>query len=445
MTLKELRQQRSQKATRGKAAITEYNALAAKDSRTEAEDAQMTALNAEIEGLETSVSELDAQIEQAEAQARRGALFSTAPSGAAPSGRQAYGSAARTANEADPETTLGFRTLADFANSVRNASVGGGLMDPRLNAALPSNYNANGGAAGEGFLVPPEYASQIWELVFGSGDLLQAVNPEPTNSNVVQITKDETTPWGATGVQAYWRAEGAQLTASKLAQNAAQVPLHELYAFVVATDELLADAPRLSDRLTRKAAEAIRFKASDAIMWGDGVGKPLGFMNAACKVAVAKESGQAADTIVAANVAKQFSRLLPGNLGNAFWLANSDTLPQLMVMTIGNQPIWTPPNAGFANAPGGFLLGRPITFSEHADTVGDEGDLVLVDPSGYYAATKAGGGIDFAASIHLFFDYNATAFRWVFRLGGQPLLSAAITPKRSSNTKSHFVTIEARA
>jgi hypothetical protein len=34
--------------------------------------------------------------------------------------------------------------------------------------------------------------------------------------------------------------------------------------------------------------------------------------------------------------------------------------------TLGNFAIWTPPTQGFAQAPGGFLFGKPITFSQTA-------------------------------------------------------------------------------
>ena len=46
------------------------------------------------------------------------------------------------------------------------------------------------------------------------------VTPTPTNSNFISIPKDETTPWGAAGVQAAWRAEAAALTASKISITA---------------------------------------------------------------------------------------------------------------------------------------------------------------------------------------------------------------------------------
>jgi HK97 family phage major capsid protein len=91
----------------------------------------------------------------------------------------------------------------------------------------------------------------------------------------------------------------------------------------------------------------------------------------------------------------------------------------------------------------GTLLGRPVVFSEHAEQLGTVGDLSLIDPLGYYSANKK-SGTTFAQSMHLYFDYDMQAFRWTVRFGGQPLLSAAITRAKSSNTKSHFVTLGAR-
>ncbi len=47
-------------------------------------------------------------------------------------------------------------------------------------------------------------------------------------------------------------------------------------------------------------------------------------------------------------------------------------------------------------------------------------------------------------SMHLWFDQGATAFRWTFRIGGQPWLSAPISRKNGSNTLSHFVALQTR-
>jgi HK97 family phage major capsid protein len=188
---------------------------------------------------------------------------------------------------------------------------------------------------------------------------------------------------------------------------------------------------------------AIRWKVNKAIVEGSGVAQPKGYMNAGCLVTVAKESGQTADTVTAANVAKMYARVI--NPGNAAWYINQDVLPQLITMTLGQQPVWTPPSTGLVNAPGGLLFGRPVRFSEHCATLGDAGDIHLVNlRQGYYAITSE-GGIQAASSMHLYFDYGLQAFRWTFRMNGQPFLSAAISPNKGSTTRSHFVTLAERA
>lgn len=341
----------------------------------------------------------------------------------------------------------GFRSLGEFARSVMRAFAPGGAVDPRLAQmqAAPTGYmQESGGTAGEGYLVPPQFRQEIYEVVFDDEGLLATLAPEPTVSNAVSYIKDESTPWGASGVQAYWRGEAQQMTASKAAQQAGLIQLHELYAFVLASDELLEDAPRLGDRLTRKAGAAIRWKAEEACMNGNGLAKPLGWMVSAALVSVAKESGQAADTVNGTNIAKMYSRLLGSGYARSMWLINSDVLPALLNITVGQQPVFVPPASGFTQAPGGFLFGRPVRPSEHCATVGDLGDIQFIDPAGYLAANKT-GGVTFASSIHLYFDYGLQAFRWTFRLGGQPALSAPVSPAKGSATKSHFVALAERA
>lgn len=403
---------------------------------TEEQEKRFVEIEAE---LETVAADIQKQEDSAARRQRLDAIVtqpgSTAPT--VPAGQSVI------TNEPDPATTYGFRNLGEFATAVHRASDRAApVMDPRLSAA-PTNYHEGGGTSGEGFMLPVAFRDEIWEAVSGTESLLQDVDLEPTTARQVDMIKDESTPWGSAGVQAYWRAEGAQMTASRLDTDGASVTLHELYAFVLATEELLMDAPRLNARLMRKAPQAIAWKASDAIVHGNGAGKPLGWMESGALVTVAKESGQSADTIDAQNVLKMFSRLMTVPGDRPYWLTNQDTVPQLAAMTIGDQPVWMPPN-GLIDAPGGFLLGRAVKFSEHAKTLGDKGDITLVSPKGYYAARRT-QGIEMAESIHLFFDYNIKAFRFIFRFGGQPHLSAPVSPANGSSTRSHFVTLAERA
>ncbi len=441
--LKQLRQQRNDKAKAGRDKVAELNRLLEKADCTDEEKNRITALETEIDALTAEVETLDAAIAAEDKKIRRAQLLGG--SALAPPSARVPGQSTRVEvirAEPNPETTGGFHSLAEFAIAVANVRVN---PDQRLFAA-PSGFMQNEGAGAEGFLVPVQFRQEIWEIAFSPDDFLGMISTEPTTSNAVALAKDETTPWGAVGVQANWRSEASQLSASKLAPTGAMVPLHELYAFVIATNELLEDAPRLNDRLTNKAGLAIRWKAGDAMMWGDGNGKPLGFMKAGCLITVNKDSGQASKTLSVGNILNMSSRLLRygGSGRGAIWIGNSDIIPQLGQLTIGNVPAWLPLNSPIQGPFEGTLGGRSFLPTEHNDTLGNLGDLALVDWSGYYGITKAGGGIDYAASIHLFFDYGMQAFRWTFRFGGQPFLSAPVSPARGITTKSHFVTLQAR-
>lgn len=407
-------------------AISENRELTAEE---EAEDAADKA----------KADRLIAQIRQAEDVAAQQAAIGIDPAPAL-----AGASASRTvpATVDQHRANGGFRDIAEFASAVRLANPAAGSsfrVDDRL--AAPSSTIAETGDSAGSYLVPAEFRQEIVDLVFeGADPIMDLISPSPTASNRVVGLGDEATPWGTSGVQAYWRAESEQMTASRTALTPRETVLNECYAFVNATEELLEDAPRIADLLTRKAAGAIRWKAAEAFMWGDGVGKPLGWMESSALVTISKESGQAADTVVRQNVAKAFARMI--NPAQAVWLANADVLPQLMELANGaGQSLWFP---NYQQAPGGSLLGRPVYFTDHADTLGDKGDLQFVNPMGYEAFRKQ-NGVSFADSIHLYFDYNVRAFRWIFRIGGQPVLSAPVTPDKSAATRSHFVVIEARA
>jgi len=384
------------------------------------------------DGIKADIDEVTADITRAErlAEARR----SMAP--LTPAGATAV-------HDPNPATTAGFKGIGEFALAVRNASrAGGGQFDQRLMAA-PTNVHEGGAASGEGFEVPTDFRDGILDVVGELDEFGPLVDEEPTSTRRVEMAADESTPWGSTGVQANWRSEGSQMSASKLTTEPRVVVLHELYAFVLATEELLADAPRLAARITNKAGQAIAWKKNNAMVYGTGAGQPMGWMNSTALVTVVKEAAQAADTILALNVLKMFSRLLrvPGD--SPFWLINSDALGQLMTMTIGDKPIWMAPNS-LVDAPGGFILGLPVMFSEHAKTLGDKGDIQLISPKGYYALRREGGP-NFAQSMHLYFDYALEAFRWTFRFGGQPHLSAPVSPANGAATKSHFITLAERA
>lgn len=340
------------------------------------------------------------------------------------------------------DKTHGFHSLANFVSAAHSQQILG-IKDERLTiGATATTFGNEGSISDGGFQVPPEFSSQVWQHSLEEEAFLPMCDNQPIAGNTMSYPKDETTPWGTDGVRAFWENEGAAATQTKPKGEVNTLRLKRLTALVPVTDELQADGVAVGAYVAGKAAQSIRWKTNLALFSGSGVGQPEGIFGSAARVDVAKEVGQAADTVNAANIAKMFARQL--NKQGAVWMVNPDVLPQLVVLTISNQPIWTAPNSGMAQAPLGFLLGRPIMESDVMDTVGDVGDIGFVNWRYQRAITKA-SGIETAQSMHLYFDQNMNAWRFTFRVDARPVLNAAVTPPNSSATRSPFVFLADRA
>lgn len=344
----------------------------------------------------------------------------------------------------------GWRSMGEFAAAVRRASTpgGGSNLDPRLTANAATTYSSEGIGADGGFAVPPDFRSEIMLKVMGEASLISRTDMQTSSSNSFTVPKDETTPWQTSGgIQAYWDSEAGTITQSKVQLGSTTIKLDKLTALVPVTDELLQDANSLSNYLRSKAPQKMDFKVSDAIVRGTGAGQPLGILRSGALVSVTPESGQVADTIRFENVVKMWSRLYGPCRRNAVWLVNQDIEPQLLTMTVpGTQPSYPAylPPGGLSGTPYGVLMGRPVLPIESCSTLGDQGDIILADLTQYLTITKV-GGMRQDVSIHLWFDQDVTAFRFILRVGGQPWWASAITPANGSNTRSCCITLGERA
>ena len=349
---------------------------------------------------------------------------------------------------ADPRR--GFRSFGDFARSVHAAAVSHGRnMDERLliGAAAPSTFSSEGVGQDGGFMIPPEYSTNIFAHSLGEDSFLALCDTTEIGGNSMVFPKDETVPWGTDGVRAYWQAEAGAGTPTKAKLGLVTQRLHKMLALIPVTDELLADTNALTSYLPKKAGASIRWKTNEAILFGNGNGQPIGVFNGSASVIQAKDAAQATLTLSALNLANMIARLPPSSYGNAVWMINNNVLPALFTLTLGNYPIYLPGGGqnvgGIQSNPYGTLLGRPILVTQHAKSFSSQGDVMLMDMSYYGAITKA-GGVQIDTSMHLYFDADATAFRAIFRVDGSPKITAAITPANGSTTLSPFIQLAAR-
>ncbi len=163
-------------------------------------------------------------------------------------------------------------------------------------------------------------------------------------------------------------------------------------------------------------------------------------------IAVAKENGQPTKTITYGNVVQMRSQCW--GYQRSVWVANHDCLPTISQMQIavgtGGIPVFQPgTRLGLIdNDIAGILLGRPLVFSEYCQTIGTQGDILLLNPSEFLEGTYQ--PMQSAESVHVRFVNNERCFKFWIRNAGQPWWKSDLTPVNSSTHLSPFIALAAR-
>jgi len=421
---------------------------------TEEQQQELNELNEQLDVLTTQLSELRAEEERANLRqvADDARKFATASERkTSPNKTGVRIGRIREAIEDDPQR--GFKSFAHFATEVFDAGntprSNEKLMKVAAGTGMQQSITADGGV-----FVPPAFSRSIWDRVLvQSNSMLQYCDRIPVDMGVESVTVpaiNETSRADGSrggGIQGYWKSELTQLTSSKPTFREVKLTPQELYVFAYISDKLLRNAPGTASRvLEDQAASEISFKIGDAVVNGDGVGKPIGFVGHASTVSVAKETGQAAATVVRKNLTKMRNRMHPNWQGGAVWFVNPDVMVALEDMVIevgtGGIPVYMPPG-GLSESPYSMLYGKPVIPIEYCAALGTVGDIVYANLMAYATAIK--GMVDSNYSMHLKFDFAQTAYRLIFEMDGQPWLNSAITAYKGSTTRSPIVTLATRS
>lgn len=363
----------------------------------------------------------------------------------------------------DDDPSMGFKNITDQTRAIMTFYKQGQRSDdPRIVRVMglaekvrtgeikaPTTFSSEGFGADGGFLLAPIFMQELYEWVFADEGLMNRCDMLTTTSNNLTIPKDETTPWGSVGVIGAWTAEATQITQRKPQLGQDVMILQKYSVLVPATDEMLQDSfTGLGPYITRKAGANIRFAADEAIINGTGAGQPLGINNSPSVVTAtvpALQVGTGTPTVLLPNIAQMISRIPSQSLSRLVWLIHPSAYPQIVVLANANSSLYIGPGEVENKAAiMGRLLGIPVVISQHCQAVGTPGDIYLLDLSQYAVLTK-GTGIEAAMSIHLYFDYNISTFRFNFRMAGQPWFKAPITSLYGNYQLSPFVNLALRS
>lgn len=337
-----------------------------------------------------------------------------------------------------------FQNAGEFFQKAWHGTITRHGVDARLKA-----LNESEGAEG-GFLVPEEFRAELLRMTLETALVRPRARVIPMGRQTLSLPAIRDASHASTvygGVTVNWAAEGADISSNTNQPTFAQARLDakKLTAYTVVSNELLADsAIALEAILNGMFAEAIAYFEDDAFIAGSGAGQPLGVLNADALISVAKETGQAATTLVWENIVKMFARMLPSSLMRGVWYCNPDVFSQLATMSLsvgtGGSAVWL--NNGVAGPPA-TILGRPVFFSEKAETLGAAGDLVFADFNYYLIGDRQ--ALTVATSPHVQFINDRTVWRFIQRVDGRPWIDTALTPRNGTATLSPFVALAARA
>lgn len=357
----------------------------------------------------------------------------------------------------------GFKSLAHFATDVAKAALSSNrsvsetlvkwdsFVTSQQKAAGSPSQNVSDGEAG-GYLVPPEFRNELLNAARERLELMGMARVIPMQAQYVEIPYingfDRSGGLLYGNIEWLWGSEESAYTEKSAKFGNIGLKLNKLTGLAYASDEILKFSPMSMENILRDGfADGLNYQFNKVILKGTGAGQPLGVLNSPCKVSVAKETNQAANTILFENVVNMLAHV--NDMSRCVWVANPNILPQLMVMNIsvgtGGSAVWLANNSA-AGAPLQTLLGRPIIFSHHCKTLGTEGDLLLLDMSQYLVGLPTGSGVEFESTIYFKFDVGQKSYRWTTYADGQPWWPTYITPQEATTFHiSPMVTLATRA
>lgn len=367
-----------------------------------------------------------------------------------------------TPTQSKPNVTGGegskeFSSFGEYCHLVRESA-----NDPLTNGNLRKKLAAASGLntvidSEGGFLIPPQYATEILRKAYTTGQILSRVRRVPLQGNtykmpyVNETSRADGSRWG--GVSSAWVEEGGTVTASKPSFGQLSLTLKKLMAIGYITEEQAQDYGATGSLLLEAFSDEIMFRLENAIIRGTGAGQPKGVLNSTCLVTVSKETNQTADTLWGPNIVKMHARHWKVNPASTVWLIHKSLEPFMPSLVLEGRygsastavdavPLYFPASPILNTGGYGALYNIPVVPAEYCSAAGDLGDIMLCDFSQYILADK--GGLNVAESMHVRFLNAENTYRVSYRADGAPWWAAALTPANGSDTLSPFVTLEAR-
>jgi len=376
-----------------------------------------------------AIAKLDTEIGRLQAlEAAEAALDTPQPSAASRS-------AALPSPPPGPEASREFESFGEFVHATRFRPNDQRLASLYQDFDQHSEQRMDTGSSG-GFMVPEQFRAGLLSVdpteavVRPRATVIPAGTPPDAAISMTALDQTGDTPdniYGGITVAKTGAVEGGDVSVNESDFDLRQIKLepHEFAGFTTVTDKLLRNWTAASSLLETQFRRAMMASDDREFFNGNGIGGPLGYLNAGATYDVTRETS---NTITYTDVTEMLARLLMRG-GSPIWVASQSIMTTLLRM---RNPQGSPYNGDGALifqpsvVPGvpAMLLGYPIVWHERASALGSAGDLSLVDLS--YYLIKDGSGPIIASSEHVKFTTNKTVFKILWNVDGQPWLTAPL-------------------
>lgn len=291
-----------------------------------------------------------------------------------------------------------------------------------------------------GFLVPQQFLADFLKISPESQIVRPRARVLPGGENpdaemvIPALAQGASGVYG--GVTVTWTAEAAAMAETSATLEQISLRPREVTAYVKVSNMLLRNAAAASSIVSTLLGDAVLGAEDYQFLRGDGVAKPLGIKNCPGRKTVNRNT---AAHVKYEDVLAMQQGLLPESQPFALWIASQSNFTDVKDMkdSSGNR-IYTEGNLvkGFPS----MLDGIPIRFTGRVPTLGNEGDLMLVDLR--YYLVKDGIGPMIAFSEHVGFTSNQTYIKVVKSVDGQGWIKTALELEDGSTTVSPFVVLK---
>lgn len=333
-----------------------------------------------------------------------------------------------------PERPTGKLGNGEFKNMNEFFSVlASGRYDPRLEAR---DQMIGVGSIG-GAVVPNDFAEIIWSMPLEESIVMSRAKIFPirtgTSITIPQLDGlDHSSNIG--GLSLRFEAEGGTASDQEAQFSDIEVTAYWAAIYAAASNKLLRSGIDFASQLGEAMRNALVFGTDEVLLGGSGVGRPLGIRNAPSRITVDRAT---ANEISYADILNMFSRLHPGCVRNACWMASPSAIPQLCTLKdSANNNLWV------VNASAGMpptILNIPVVFSEKIPGLGNEADLVLCDPSQLAVAIKQDILAERVEGPRWY--QNMTNFRISIQIGATPLWKTVCTPANGGASLSWAIVL----